>query len=149
MMDVDENVFVHLPSMLTKCMIYHCRVYTDPTNASDFILTGGRDPVLYEIQGKQILSSFHLKNSIFKGGSFISQCREFFSVEMQFNFLLPPIDMILSDSISANDESMISVNTYFSYKKKTREQFLFLQIGDCLAILGRLDKQLTVKMTTL
>lgn len=44
----------------------------------------------------------------------------------------------------ADDTLVISVNIYFSYKKKTKEEFLFFRIGDRLAILGRMDKQLTV-----
>lgn len=70
-MDVDEDIYDYLPYMLKKCMIYHCRIYTDSVNSSDFILTGGRNPVLYEVHGKQILSSFHLSNSVFKGDHLI------------------------------------------------------------------------------
>lgn len=66
-MEVGEDVFDYLPSVLKKYMIYYCRVYTNATTSSDFILTGGRNAVLYEIQGKQILSSFNLNSSIFKG----------------------------------------------------------------------------------
>lgn len=56
--------------------------------------------------------------------------------------------MVLPDSMPSDDTSTISVNSYFSYKKKTKEQYLFLQIDQRLAILGRVDKQLSVNIST-
>lgn len=66
-MDVDEDVLDFLPSVLRKCMIYHSRVYTSAQNYSDFIITGGRNPVLYEVNGKHIQSSLHLNETAFTG----------------------------------------------------------------------------------
>lgn len=66
-MDVDEDIYEFLPSVLRKYMIYHGRIYTNAIYFTDFILTGGQDPVLYEVKGKEILSSIHLNTTIFKG----------------------------------------------------------------------------------
>lgn len=59
-------------------------------------------------------------------------------------FYFHRIDLALPNSMPADDALVISVNIYFSYKKKIKEEFLFFRIRDRLAILGRLDKQLTV-----
>lgn len=66
-MDVDEDIFDFLPTMVKKNMIYHCRVYIDRDKFSDFVITGGNYPVLYEIIGNQILSSLQLNDTVFKG----------------------------------------------------------------------------------
>lgn len=66
-MDIDADIFDFLPSILRKYMIYHCRIYTNAKHFSDFIVTGDKDPVLYEVNGKNILSSIHLSSSIIKG----------------------------------------------------------------------------------
>lgn len=66
-MEVDEDIFDFLPAMVKKSMIYHCRVYIGVNKFSDFVLTGGNYPVLYEILGKQILSSLQLNGTILKG----------------------------------------------------------------------------------
>lgn len=66
-MDVDGDVYGFLPTVLRKYMIYHDRVYLNAKDFSDFMLTGGKNPVLYEIKSKQILSSLNLNNSVFKG----------------------------------------------------------------------------------
>lgn len=65
-MDVDEDVYDYLPSVVKRNMVYHDRIYTNAKCYSDFVVTGGQNPVLYDIKGKQILSSFHL-NTVFKG----------------------------------------------------------------------------------
>lgn len=66
-MDVDEDIYDFLPTLVKNHMIYHCRVYTDRVKFSDFVVTGGNYPVLYEICGKQILSSLQLNDTVFKG----------------------------------------------------------------------------------
>ncbi|XP_031617868.1 uncharacterized protein LOC116337438 isoform X2 [Contarinia nasturtii] len=118
-MDVDEDVFDFLPSVLRKYMIYHCRIYTNAQHFSDFIITGGQDAVLYEVNGKNILSSFHLSDTIFK-------------------------DIVLPKSMMTNQTPNILFNAYYSYKKKEKEQFLFLRIDHGLIVLGRANQQLIV-----
>lgn len=66
-MDVDGDIYDFLPTLPRKYMIYHGRVHTNARDFSDFILTGGQNPVLYEVKAKHILSSLHLNNSIFRG----------------------------------------------------------------------------------
>lgn len=66
-MNVDVDVFEYLPAVVRANMIYHSRVYTDATIFSDFVLTAGQNPVLYEVNGKQILSTLQLTKTIFKG----------------------------------------------------------------------------------
>lgn len=66
-MEVDEDVFDFIPSVLRKNMVHHSRIYMSRHSFSDFIITGGRNPVLYEINGKNIFSSFQLSGTIFKG----------------------------------------------------------------------------------
>lgn len=66
-MDTDVDIYGFLPSVLRKYIIHFCRIYTNAKTFTDFILTGGRDPVLYEVNGKNILSSVHLNDTIFKG----------------------------------------------------------------------------------
>lgn len=66
-MDVDEDFFDFLPAMVKNNLIYHCRIYVGADKFSDFVVTGGNYPVLYEIIGKQILSSLQLNDTIFKG----------------------------------------------------------------------------------
>lgn len=66
-MDVDEDIFDFLPTMVKKNMIYHGRIYVERDKFSDFAITGGNHPVLYEIIGKQILSSLQLNDTVFKG----------------------------------------------------------------------------------
>lgn len=69
-MDVDEDIYDFLPSVLRKYIIHYCRIFTSAKNFTDFLLTGGQDPVLYEVNGKNILSSVHLNDTIFKGNLF-------------------------------------------------------------------------------
>lgn len=66
-MDTDEDIYDFLPFVLRKYIIHYCRIYSNAKTFTDFIVTGGRDPVLYEINGKNILSSLHLNNTVFKG----------------------------------------------------------------------------------
>lgn len=66
-MDVDEDIYDFLPSVLRKYIIYYCRIYTSAKKFTDFLITGGQDPVLYEVSGKNILSSLHLNETIFRG----------------------------------------------------------------------------------
>lgn len=66
-MEVDEDIYDFLPLIAKKNMVYHCRIYTDVEKFSDFVLTGGKYPNLYEIVGKQILSSIQLNDTVFKG----------------------------------------------------------------------------------
>lgn len=66
-MVIDEDIFNFLPTVVKKNMVYHCRVYTDTVEFSDFVVTSGQYPVLYEINGKQILSSLQLNDTIFQG----------------------------------------------------------------------------------
>lgn len=47
-----------------------------------------------------------------------------------------------------NDTDHISMKVYFSYKKKIKEPFYFLQIDKNLAIFGKIDQKLTVKIET-
>lgn len=146
-MDVDEDIYEFLPSMLRKYMIYHGRIYTNAKHFTDFIVTGGNDPVLYEIKGKQILSSLHLNTTIFKGKLCI--CVQFnaiygFSI-LQFHFT----DIILPNTMPSNDTLNplnLTFNAYYSYKKREKEQFLFLRIHNGLVILERVDKQLAVSV---
>lgn len=44
----------------------------------------------------------------------------------------------------SKEKLKISFNAYYSYKKKVKEQFLFLRIENGLAILGRVDQKLMV-----
>lgn len=82
-MDVDEDAFDYLPTVVKQNMIYHNRIYTNANYFTDFVVTGGQDPILYDIKGKQILSAFHL-NIIFKG--FYFKC--FFSILFGCKYLL-------------------------------------------------------------
>lgn len=66
-MDVDEDVYDFLPAIVKNNMIYHCRVYVGADKFSDFAVTGGNHPVLYEIVRKQIVSSLQLNGTIFRG----------------------------------------------------------------------------------
>ncbi|XP_055321469.1 uncharacterized protein LOC129577824 [Sitodiplosis mosellana] len=118
-MDIEEDIYDFLPSVLRKYIIHYCRIYTNAKTFADFILTGGRDAVLYEVNGKNILSSLHLNDTIFK-------------------------DIPLPESASENDTLNISLNAYYSYKKKQKEQYLFLRINDGLTVLGKVDKQLKI-----
>lgn len=70
-MEVDEDIYDFLPAMVKKAMIYHRRVYIGVNKFSDFVVTGGNYPVLYEILGKQILSSLQLNDTILKGKNWI------------------------------------------------------------------------------
>lgn len=67
-MEIDDQSLYEIPSALKKYLIFKCRVYTSAKRFSDFILTGGSNPTLYEIKQKNILSSQRLREiAIFKG----------------------------------------------------------------------------------
>lgn len=144
-MDIDEDIFDFLPSVLRKYIIYYCRIYSSVKNFTDFLLTGGRDPVLYEVSGKNILSSLHLNETIFKGISFSNCWTTFSKILLLIDFNLFNVEMSLPESAPENDTLNISFNAYYSYKKKIKEQYLFLRINNGLAVLGKVDKQLMVK----
>lgn len=60
-------------------------------------------------------------------------------------FKLNFLDCILPEKNDRLKQSTsISLNVYFSYKKKIKECFYFLQIGDGLAIIGKIDQQFIV-----
>lgn len=140
-MDVDEDIFGFLPSVLRKYMIYHGRVYTNATSFTDFIITGGKEPVLYEVKGKQILSSVHLNSTIIKGIFLV----EYFFTEF---YQIHSTGAVLPKTMSTDDSLKITFNAYYSYKKKEKEQFLFLHMYSNLVILGRVDKHLVVSLKT-
>lgn len=67
-MEIDDQSLDEIPCTLKKYLIFKCRVYTSDNKFSDFILTGGSNPTLYEIKQKNILSSQQLREiGVFKG----------------------------------------------------------------------------------
>lgn len=47
--------------------------------------------------------------------------------------------------MSENDTLTITLNAFYSYKKKEKEQYLFLHINHDLVVMGKINKQLMVK----
>lgn len=141
-MDVDEDIYDFLPFTVKANMIYHCRIYTSADEFSDFVITGGNRPVLYELAGRQILSSLQLDDDrLFKGSSIylITKFHHEFNLFVTF-----AVGVALPTVMQNDDTGNISIKVYFSYKKKIKESFYFLKIAQHLAIIGKVDQQLTV-----
>lgn len=75
---------------------------------------------------------------------FVDNLLQFESISIDFKSI-HSIDVPLPETVQGNDKLTISFNAFYSYKKKRKEQHLFLHINDGLAVLGRVDKQLMVK----
>lgn len=49
-------------------------------------------------------------------------------------------------SSDLNQQSKISINIFYTYKKKIKESFLFMKADDCLIVLGKMDQQIKVNI---
>lgn len=67
-MEVNDVHSNDIPRILRDCMLFRCRVYNNAKRHSEFILTGGRQLILYEIQHGNILCSCNFTElGYFKG----------------------------------------------------------------------------------
>lgn len=53
-------------------------------------------------------------------------------------------DIVLPNSMPKDGDLKLSINVYYSYKKRVKEPFYFLHIGNDLTVLGKVDQQFIV-----
>lgn len=60
------------------------------------------------------------------------------------NFLFKFIDIVLPTSMLGDHK--ISINVFFSYKKRVKESFIFFRANSDLIVLGKVDQQFIVNL---